>query len=423
MLRPARNTFNFLEENVYQSSDQLPQSHRFVSPAVGSLCRRFVSFSVYEPLFQHSSRVTTSEKLKETILGAILGMVKFTSRHQRRKGGSIPLARIVVTGGLGFIGSNFIRRLLLQNDRCEVANLDNLSYGSNPANLKDLEGRGNYRFTRGDVCDFKLVRKVSANVGTVVNFAAETHVDRSISTPEIFLRTNTLGVLNLLEACRLNGFRFIQVSTDEVYGSCPNGYAFKETDKLETSSPYSASKAAADLLVQAYHKTYGLDAVITRCTNNFGPYQFPEKLIPKAIIRAKRNLKVPVYGSGHQVRDWIYVGDHCDALELVMNKGRAGEIYNIAGGNQVENLRVAEAALKTLGKPLSLIEHVEDRPGHDFRYSLDSSKIQDELGWRPRRSFDEGLRETLKWYIEHEEWWAPITNDKVLSPTPWKETW
>lgn len=302
-------------------------------------------------------------------------------------------------------------------------NIDKLSYGSNPANLKEMETRKDYRFIMGDICDPQPISKVDGDIDALVNFAAETHVDRSISNPELFLRTNTLGVLNLLEACRLRGFRFVQVSTDEVYGSSPNGHAFKETDRLEPSSPYSASKASADMLVQAYRKTYGLDAVVTRCTNNFGPYQFPEKLIPKAIIRAHRHLKVPVYGSGHQVRDWIHVEDHCHALELVMQKGRAGEIYNIAGGNQVENLQAAEAILSILGKPLSLIEHVEDRPGHDFRYGLDSSKIQDELGWRPRRSFDEGLRETVKWYIDNEAWWAPITDNKILSPTPWKETW
>ena len=187
--------------------------------------------------------------------------------------------------------------------------------------------------------------------------------------------------------------------------------------------PTPHPRPSADMLVQAYHKTYGLKTVITRCTNNYGPYQFPEKLIPKTIIRAHRNLKIPVYGSGRQIRDWIHVQDHCDAVELVMNKGRAGEIYNIAGGNQIENMQAAETILKILNKPLSLIEHVEDRPGHDFRYRLDSSKIQEELGWKPKRSFDEGLRETVKWYLDNESWWTPITNDKILSPTPWKEKW
>jgi len=328
----------------------------------------------------------------------------------------------VVTGGSGFIGSNFIR-MILQKGSYAVVNVDKLSYGSNPENLKEMESRKDYSFIKGDICDLELARKVSTKVEAIINFAAETHVDRSISNPEAFLRTNTLGVFTLLEACRLNHCRLVQVSTDEVYGSAQHGRAFKETDRLETSSPYSASKAAADMLVQAYHKTYGLDAVITRCTNNFGPYQFPEKLIPKAIIRAHRNLKIPVYGSGHQTRDWIHVEDHCHAIELVMKKGRAGEIYNIAGGNQVQNLQAAEAILKILDKPTSLIEHVEDRPGHDFRYQLDSTKLQDELGWKPERSFDEGLRETVKWYLDHESWWAPITNDKILSPTPWKENW
>lgn len=333
------------------------------------------------------------------------------------------MEKILVTGGLGFIGSNFIRTLLTQNGRYEVVNVDKLTYGSNPANLKELEIRKDYRFIKGDICDPEFAKKTSAQVEVVVNFAAETHVDRSISNPEIFLRTNTLGVFNLLEACRLNECRFLQVSTDEVYGSSPDGQAFKETQRLETSSPYSASKASADMLVEAYHKTYGLEAVITRCTNNFGPYQFPEKMIPKAIIRAHRNLKIPIYGSGRQIRDWIHVLDHCHAVELVMNKGRPGEIYNIAGANQVENIKAAEMILKILAKPLSLIEHVEDRPGHDFRYRLDSSKIRDELGWKPERSFDEGLKETVNWYLDNESWWAPITNEKILSPSPWTEKW
>ena len=331
--------------------------------------------------------------------------------------------KLLVTGGMGFIGSNFILTLLAQNNHYQVLNLDKLSYGSNPANLKKLESRKNYRFIKGDICDPELVRKISAQVETVINFAAETHVDRSISNPEPFLQTNTLGVLNLLEACRSNDLSFIQVSTDEVYGSSLNGQAFKETDRLEASSPYSASKAAADMLVQAYHRTYGLKAVTTRCTNNFGPYQSPEKFIPKTIIRAHRNLKIPVYGSGRQVRDWIHVLDHCEALESVIKKGRAGEIYNIAGGNQIENMQAAETILKILGKPLFLIEHVEDRPGHDFRYRLDMSKIRKELGWKPKRNFNEGLRETVKWYLDNESWWAPITDEKILTPTPWKEKW
>ena len=333
------------------------------------------------------------------------------------------MGTILVTGGLGFIGSNFIRMLLVENDDYEVTNVDKLSFGSNPANLTELEGRKNYRFIKGDICDLEFVQKISADIEAVVNFAAETHVDRSISNPEVFLQTNTLGVLKLLEACRANDYRFIQVSTDEVYGSSLNGHAFKETDRLDPSSPYSASKAAADMLVQAYHKTYGLDTVITRCTNNFGPYQFPEKLIPKAIIRAHRNLTIPVYGSGHQIRDWIHVLDHCEALKSVVNKGKAGEIYNIAGGNQIENIQVAETILKILSKPLSLIEQVEDRPGHDFRYRLGFSRIQKELGWKPKRRFNEGLRETVKWYLNNESWWAPITHEKILSPVPWKEKW
>jgi len=323
---------------------------------------------------------------------------------------------------MGFIGSNFIR-LLAQNSRYEILNVDKLTYGSNPANLNEMKTRSDYRFVQGDICDLKFVERESAKAEALVNFAAETHVDRSISNAEPFLRTNTQGVLNLLEACRVNDFRFIQVSTDEVYGSSSNGQAFKEGDRLDPSSPYSASKAAADMVVQAFHKTYGLETIITRCTNNFGPYQFPEKLVPKVIIRAHRNLKIPVYGSGGQIRDWIHVSDHCNAVESAMNNGKAGEIYNIAGGNQIENRQLVEKVLRVLGKPVSLIEHVEDRPGHDSRYRLDSSKIEAQLGWRPKRNFDEGLKETVKWYLENESWWAPIADEKTLSATPWKEKW
>jgi dTDP-glucose 4,6-dehydratase len=330
--------------------------------------------------------------------------------------------KLLVTGGMGFIGSSFIRLMFSKYD-VDIVNLDKLSYGSNPANLSDLRNRKNYRFVRGDICDSDSVKKLAEGVEAVINIAAETHVDRSISNPTAFLDSNIAGALTLLEACRQRDLQYMQVSTDEVYGSSPDGRPFGETDRLDPSSPYAASKAAADMLVNAYHKTYGLRTFITRCTNNFGPYQFPEKFIPKAIIRASRGLQVPVYGSGHQIRDWIYVVDHCEALELVLRKGKPGEIYNIAGGNQIHNIEAAETILKMLGKPLSLIQHVEDRPGHDFRYRLDSSKIQDELGWRPKRGFDEGLRETVKWYLDNESWWAPITDEKTLSATPWKEIW
>lgn len=330
---------------------------------------------------------------------------------------------MLVTGGMGFIGSNFIRYMISNHNDINIINLDRLSYGSNPANLQGIAKSGRYRFLKGDICDFNLVAKVGENVDALVNIAAETHVDRSISNPRSFLDSNTMGVVNLLEVCRLHDLTFMQVSTDEVYGSALPEQAFVEQDRLDPSSPYAASKGAADLLVNAYHKTYGLRTFITRSTNNFGPYQFPEKFIPKAIIRALMGLQVPVYGSGRQVRDWIHVRDHCEAIDRVLREGKPGEAYNIAGGNQFQNLEIIERILEILGKPKSLIDHVEDRPGHDFRYSLDASKIRRELGWKPERSFDESLKETVLWYLDNEPWWRPLINEKILSPTPWKESW
>jgi dTDP-glucose 4,6-dehydratase len=331
--------------------------------------------------------------------------------------------RLLVTGGMGFIGSNFIRLILPNDADLNLVNLDSLSYGSNPANLRDLENGKKYRFVKGNICDEELLENTMKDVDAVVNFAAESHVDRSISNPAAFFDSNTLGVLTLLEACRKGDLKLLQVSTDEVYGSTPEGTPFRETDRLDPSSPYSASKASADMLVNAYRRTYGLWAVVTRSTNNYGPYQFPEKFIPKTIIRAYQGLQLPVYGSGKQIRDWIHVQDHCEALDLVLRKGRPGEIYNIAGGNQVENLEAAKRILTTMGKSESLITHVEDRPGHDLRYRLDPTKIEHQLGWKPKHSFEEGLANTVKWYLENESWWRPLIDDKILSPTPWKETW
>jgi dTDP-glucose 4,6-dehydratase len=257
-----------------------------------------------------------------------------------------------------------------------------------------------------------------------VNIAAETHVDRSIASPEEFLRSNTIGVFNLLEAIRKinREARFIQVSTDEVYGDILEG-SFKESDRLMPSNPYSASKAAADMFCLAYHRTYDLDIIVTRCTNNFGPYQFPEKLIPKTIIRASLNLKVPVYGSGRNVRDWIYVLDHCNALMKVLFHGKSGEMYNISARNELQNIEVVKKILEIMGKPEDLIEFVDDRPGHDMRYSLDSSKIRSELRWAPKYSFEEALGRTVDWYLNNEEWWRPLATEKMLHPTPWKLNW
>lgn len=332
--------------------------------------------------------------------------------------------KILVTGGMGFIGSNFIRYMFSKHKDIEIINLDNLSIGSNPANLSDISNNPRYTFIKGSTSDLSLVSKLVRDVDVVVNFAAETHVDRSIANPSPFFKANTLGTFNLLEACRrVNpNVRFLHVSTDEVYGDIIEG-SFTEEDRLHPSNPYSASKAAADMFALAYHRTYDMDVIVTRCTNNFGPYQFPEKLIPKTIIRASMGLKVPIYGSGKNVRDWIYVLDHCEALDLVLREGQPGEIYNISSGNELENVEVVRKILKIMGKGKSLMEFVEDRPGHDVRYSLDSSKIRRELGWRPRHSFDDALRKTVDWYLTNEWWWRPLAKEEVLHPTPWKLRW
>ncbi len=329
--------------------------------------------------------------------------------------------RLLVTGGLGFIGSNFIR--LMAKDH-EIVNVDNLSYGSSESNLRDLAaGNCRYCFVRGDICDPALMSKLIGETDTVINFAAETHVDRSISDPWPFYRTNVGGVLTILEAMRKSDrdVRLLQVGTDESYGDTPEG-SFVEEDRLRPSSPYSASKASADLFIMAYHRTYGLDTCITRCTNNFGPYQFPEKLIPKAIIRAHRNLAIPVYGTGRNVRDWLFVQDHCNALRLVLEKGHPGEIYNISSGNELDNLSVIGKILALMGKSSSLIKFVDDRPGHDARYSLASLKLG-ELGWTPKFSFEDALAYTVKWYLSNEWWWAPLASSSVLCEEPWKLKW
>ena len=332
--------------------------------------------------------------------------------------------KVLVTGGLGFIGSNFVRFVLEKYSDVEVVNVDAMKYGSNPDNLKDVENDERYTFVRGDVSDYKLMSELVKDVDAVVNFAAETHVDRSIANPYSFLQSNVIGAFAILEAIRKvnRDSKLVHISTDEVYGDIVKR-SFKEDDRLKPSSPYSASKAAADMFVLAYVRTYGLHAMITRCTNNYGPYQFPEKLIPKAIIRASMNLKVPIYGTGKNVRDWIYVLDHCEAVDLVMHEGEKGEIYNISSGEEKTNLEVVKTILNQMGKDENLIEFVEDRPGHDLRYSLDSSKIREELGWKPKHSFEEGIRETVNWYLSNEWWWKPLADDKVLHSTPWKLDW
>ena len=341
--------------------------------------------------------------------------------------------KIIVTGGAGFIGSNFIKYLLdyysgesSENKRAiELVNIDNLSYGSNMANLKEFENNSNHTFVRLDITDTDSMHDLMGDADVVVNFAAETHVDRSISNPFPFFRNNAFGTFSLLEAARKSHGvkRYIQVSTDEVYGATEDSGSSSEDDILKPSSPYSAGKAAADLYVKAYHVTYGMDTIITRCSNNFGRYQFPEKLIPKTIIRALRDLPVPVYGSGKQVRDWLYVIDHCEAIRLALEKGRAGQIYNISSGTETPNIETVSTILRALGKPEDLITHVEDRPGHDVRYSLNSSKITAELGWKPKYNFKEALQQTVQWYVDNEWWWNPLATDEILHPTPWKLGW
>lgn len=329
--------------------------------------------------------------------------------------------KILVTGGLGFIGSNFCRYIIHTHANHKLINLDKIGIGANPASLKDLKNEKRYTFIKGNICNTKLVNKLIKEVDVVINIAAETHVDRSIKAPATFIQTNTIGTFTILEAIRKHNkeVKFIQVSTDEVYGEAIKK-PFKENNALHPSNPYSASKAASDMLVIAYHKTYNLNTIITRCTNNYGPYQFPEKLIPKTIIRALKNLPVPIYGSGKNIRDWIYVLDHCEALEFVLEKGNAGEIYNISAGNEISNLEIVRKILQTLKKPETLITFVEDRPGHDLIYSLDSSKIRSKLSWKPKFSFEETLETTVNWYKDNEWWWEPLATTEVLHPTPWK---
>jgi dTDP-glucose 4,6-dehydratase len=325
--------------------------------------------------------------------------------------------KILVTGGAGFIGSNFIRYLREVHPPYRIVNLDLLTYAGNLENLSGLEGDPAYRFVKGDIADPGVVGEiVGAGVDAVVNFAAESHVDRSIEDAAAFLRTNVVGTQVLLECClRHKVPRFLQVSTDEVYGSLGPTGRFREGDPLEASSPYSASKAAADLLARAYWKTHGLNVVITRCSNNYGPYQFPEKLIPLFITNALADEPLPVYGDGLYVRDWIYVRDHCAALDRVLHEGRAGEIYNVGAGQEKTNLEITHFILDRLGKPRSLIRHVKDRPGHDRRYAIDSSKIREELGWRPETPFEEGLERTIRWYRENESWWRKIKSGAYRS--------
>jgi dTDP-glucose 4,6-dehydratase len=316
------------------------------------------------------------------------------------------MSTLLVTGGCGFIGSNFIRRLMAADPTLHVVNLDALTYAGNPANLADLESNPRYRFVQGDITDATAVRHAfSFKVRHVIHFAAESHVDRSILDSGPFVRTNVVGTQTLLDAARaFQVERFVQVSTDEVYGSLGSTGYFTEETPLAPNSPYSASKAAADLLVRSYAHTYGFPAVITRCSNNYGPYQFPEKLIPLFVTNLLADQPVPVYGDGQQVRDWIHVDDHCAAVEAVWRKGTPGEVYNIGGRSEKTNLELTHTLIALLHKPLSLIRYVKDRPGHDRRYAIDCDKIERELGWKPVVPFEQGLRDTIAWYQSHKAW-------------------
>jgi len=316
--------------------------------------------------------------------------------------------RILVTGAAGFIGSAFVRHVLATHANDEVVGLDLLTYAGNLANLASVENDPRFHFQRGDIADAALVADLTATVDAIVNFAAETHVDRSLLDPDAFARANVLGVMTLLDATRQRGVRMLQVSTDEVYGDVAEGHAAQEEDALRPRSPYSAAKASAELMAQAYGVSYGSDVVMTRGCNTIGPYQYPEKLVPLFVTNALLDLPLPVYGDGRQVRNWLHVEDHVAAIDTVLREGTSGTAYNVGAAHERENLEVIQAILERVGKPLSLIRHVEDRPGHDRRYSLDTSRIREQLGWRPRRNWRETLNDTVDWYVEHQDWWLPI---------------
>ena len=322
--------------------------------------------------------------------------------------------KILVTGGAGFIGGNFVHYMVDKYPNYMIVNLDALTYAGNLETCQPVEGKPNYKFVKGDIADrdfiFDLFEKEKFDI--VVNFAAESHVDRSVTDPEIFIKTNVLGTQVLMDASRAYGVeRYHQVSTDEVYGDLPldrPDLFFTEETPLHTSSPYSASKASADLLVFAYHRTFGLPITISRCSNNYGPYHFPEKLIPLMISRALNDEQLPVYGNGENVRDWLHVYDHCAAIDLILHKGKVGEVYNVGGHNERTNLEVVKTILKALDKPESLITYVKDRPGHDLRYAIDPQKLETELGWKPTYNFDTGIQQTIEWYLNNKQWWENI---------------
>ena len=330
--------------------------------------------------------------------------------------------KLLVCGGYGFIGSTFIKNHLKNFPQDTIINIDNLTIGSNKLNLSEINNE-NYSFIKEDIKNFNEMEKISKDVDIIINFAAETHVDRSIANPKQFIETNILGTYSLLESSRKYNKKFIHISTDEIYGDLENKESFNEDDLLKPSNPYSATKAAADLLVGSYKRTYGIDCIITRCTNNFGPNQFPEKLIPKTIIRASKDLKIPLYGDGNQIRSWIYVIDHVEAIDALISKGKSGEIYNITAWNEISNRDIVEKILKIMNKSSDLVEFVPDRPGHDKHYSIDSSKIKNEVNWSPKFNFDDALKETVNWYLSNKQWWEPLIDEKTLHPQPWTLNW
>ncbi len=323
------------------------------------------------------------------------------------------MKNILVTGGAGFIGSNFVRYMLNKYKDYKIVNLDLLTYAGNIESLNDIKDNPNYLFVKGDIADNKLVDKIVSENKTdvIINFAAESHVDRSITNPDIFVKTNVLGTQNLLEVAKKYKLeKFFQISTDEVYGSLGKTGFFTEKTPLSPNSPYSASKASADLLVMAYHHTFGLNINITRCSNNYGPYQFPEKLIPLFITNALADKQVPLYGDGLNIRDWLFVEDHCSAIDTVLHKGKDGEIYNVGGNNEKTNKYITDTILKYLGKDNSLIKYVADRLGHDRRYAIDATKIKEELGWQPQYKFEQAIEKTIQWYLNNKQWWQPLKN-------------
>ena len=328
--------------------------------------------------------------------------------------------KLLVTGGLGFIGSNFILKLLRENNDFEITNVDAELFGSDHKNLYEIKNSEKYHFVKGNISNKKFMEEQIAKCDAVINFAAESFVDRSINDANPFLVSNIRGAFTILDIATKQMKRMIQISTDEVFGSLSNGTATEES-KLNPSSPYAATKAAAELLVNSYSVTHDSDVIITRCTNNYGPRQFAEKLIPKTIILANQNRKIPIYGKGVNVRDWIYVDDHCDAILLALLNGKSGESYNISANNEIDNLTIVKKILEIMNKPEDLIEFVEDRPGHDFRYSLDSTKISDQLGWKVKTSFENGLKNTVQWYLDNPELLNDVSST-VLDPTPWKSS-